>query len=45
MKKELQKQIQELEKMITQLNPEKFIYETLNLYLLELKTELKLLEK
>ena len=44
MTKELKKQIKKLEKTITQLQPEGFVYETLAIYLLELKNNLKELE-
>ena len=42
--KELQRRIKKLEKTIIQLQPEGFVYETLVIYLLELKNNLKELE-
>ena len=42
--KELQRRIKKLEKTIAQLQPEGFVYETLVIYLLELKNNLKELE-
>lgn len=44
MTKELKKQIKKIEKTIAQLQQEGFIYETLAIYLSELKNNLKKLE-